>query len=291
MAQSRQVFFITLLILLFHSQAGTDETSPCSSRPWRQIANPAFPENEKLTYKVDWEFVKAGKAVLLVNGVEQIKGRPSYHISMDIRTSGLTSDLHRYTDHTDTWLDRDALVTLRYAQSVREKNYKDDEKVDFDQACGRFQRHENRLDKKLAEDGRGDIPPDTLDFYGALFFLRTQPLAVGQRYFLALYGGGKVIPVTAVVKKKEKLRTAAGKFVCFRIEPTTENRAAAKKIKQLRWWLSADSRHLPVRIRMQAAVGHISADLTGETTQRTSLSERKSIPAANGGAGQPQSQS
>lgn len=254
-----------LTVLLLQTwMAHAEPIESCRPAAWRQAAaNHAFAEHERLSFVVHWGLVKAGKAILAVEGVETIQGRPAYHLSMDIHSAGVTSAFHHYSDRTDSWLDRESLTTLRYLKRVREGRYQDDETVDFDPPCQRFQKKENRIDKQMITSLEGRILPDTLDTYGALFYLRTLPLAVGEHYDIELFTGDKVLSVTAIVKKKERIKTAAGKFDCFLVEPTVRDHSVAGgKLKQIQWWYTTDERHLPIRIRMEVKVGHIAADLT-----------------------------
>jgi hypothetical protein len=194
--------------------------------------------------------------------MEPLNGRSAYHLSMDIKAAGMTGSLHPYHDRTDSWLDRDSLTTLRYVKQVRESHYQEDETVELDQACQLFKRHENRIDKKEVTDKQGSMPPYALDTYGALFYLRTLPLAVGDHYDLELFTGDKTLSVSAVVKKKERLKVGAGRFDCFLVEPKLRDAGSVGgKIKQIQWWFSVDEQHVPVKIRMEVAVGHIVAEL------------------------------
>ncbi len=253
-------------LLVLWSPAGdrvvvAEEPPVCQPGAFRQAPNHAFGERESLSFVVRWGVLKAGKAVLAVEGVDPVQKRPAYHLSMDIRSAGITDTLHPYSDRTDAWLDRDSLSTVRYIKHVRESHYEVVETVDFDQACGRFQKHEHRIDKHTIEDRSGPIPANTLDTYGALFYLRTLPLALGGRYDLELFTGDKVLPVTAVVRRKARIKVPAGRFDCFLIEPVLREASAFAKLKQIQWWFTTDDRHLPVRIRMEVAVGHMVANL------------------------------
>src|SRR5579872_1168881 len=134
-----------------------DETDACQPIPWRQTVNHAFEEHEKLSFTVHWGLVKAGRAVLAVEGVDEIRGRPAYHLSMDIRSAGVTDIFHPYRDRTDSWLDRDSLTTTHYLKHVRESHYQNDETVDMDQSCQRFQKQENRIDKQKVTHLQGRI--------------------------------------------------------------------------------------------------------------------------------------
>jgi hypothetical protein len=233
----------------------------CKPAGWRNAPNNAFGEHETWPFSVHWGLVTAGKATLAVEGVETIRQRPAYHISMDITATGTTASLHPFRDRTDSWLDKASLTTLLLRHSVRESHYQADETALLDQPCRQFKQRSERLDKDTSHFKQGPLPPDALDVYGALFYLRTLPLAVGEAYELGLFAGGRAVPVTATVSKQDTLNVGAGRFQCFLIEVTTRDPQAAKKLQHIRWWVSTDAAHTPVRIRMDVVVGHVTADL------------------------------
>jgi hypothetical protein len=233
----------------------------CAPPVWRTAANSAFGEQERFRFDVRWGLIKAGQATLAVEGVEAIRKRPAYHLSMDIQATGMTGSVHPYRDRTDSWLDKASLTALLSRHSIRESHYQADETTVFDWSCRRFHKRTLRLDKATREDKDGPLPPDVLDIYGALYYLRTLPLKSGASFELALFAGDKVFPVTAQVVGEERVKVAAGKFNCYRIEIKTGDPAAAAKVRGIQWWVSADEAHRPVRIRMDVAIGHITADL------------------------------
>ena len=190
----------------------------CPPAHWRQIPNATFSERESWTFDVRWGLLKAGEAVLAIEGLEPIRGRPSYHISMDMHATGMTEKLHAYRDRTDTWLDRESLTTLLIRHSVRQSRYQADEAIVLDPSCQRFKRQRRRLDVNKMEEQRGPLLVDALDVYSALFYLRTLPLSEGQSYPWMLFTGDKTVEVTAFVRRKERLKVQAGNFDCFLIE-------------------------------------------------------------------------
>jgi hypothetical protein len=234
----------------------------CESSSWKAVVNNAFAEHETLSYAVKWAGIKAGKGTIAVDGLENEKGRSVYHLSMELSTSGMTGALHQYRERTDTWLDKESLLTFRYTKKTREGSYARDEEVTLDQACRRFDRYERRLDKGTEERKQARLPAETLDILGYLFYLRTLPLAEGGHYDLMLLSGDKLYPVTVNVIRRLKISSKAGWFDCFYLVPTLRAGVPPDlKLKQLEVWVSADPRHVPVRLRMEANVGHITAEL------------------------------
>jgi hypothetical protein len=237
------------------------KSSDCPPIKWRTLPNTAFPDAERWEFTVRWGVVKAGRAVLAVEGIETIRNRPAYHLSMDIFTTGTASKVHSYRDRTETWLDKASLTTVLARESIRESDFQLEEIVVLDPVCQRFTKVKNRLDKHEQKTRKGPLPSDSVDIYGALYYLRTQALTPGKTFDFSLFTGDKSVPATAQVQEIETIKVPAGKFECLRIDLSTKDPEAAKKVGNIQWWVTDDQAHRPIRIRMDLPFGHINAEL------------------------------
>src|SRR4051812_35682088 len=55
------------------------DSPSCQPARWRQAANRSFRERERWSFGVRWGAIRAGEALLAVEGVEPVRGRPAYH--------------------------------------------------------------------------------------------------------------------------------------------------------------------------------------------------------------------
>ena len=54
----------------------------------------------------------------------------------------------------------------------------------------------------------------------------------------------------------------AGKFLCYRVEPILREKGIfISKGKKIEVWMTADARHMPVLMRSEIFIGHVSAEL------------------------------
>jgi hypothetical protein len=233
----------------------------CEKMEWPSTENSAFGAPESLKYSVHWGGINAGGGEIDIKGIATVHDRPAYIATMTLGTTGVANAMHAYSEKTFTSIDRVSLLPLRYRKETREGTYARDEDVNFDPPCQRLDRVEHRLDKGTVERKQARLPGPTLDILGYLFYIRTLPLAVGRHYDMTLVSGNHLWPVTVTVKDKLQITTAAGRFECFFIEPTLRENKTDAKLKELQVWVTADARKIPVRLRMEANVGHITADL------------------------------
>ena len=69
-------------------------------------------------------------------------------------------------------------------------------------------------------------------------------------------------PLVVNVLKRETIKVPAGKFDCRVVEPFLRGPGIfISKGKKLEVWLTDDADRIPVRMRSEVAIGHVSAEL------------------------------
>jgi len=225
--------------------------------------HPAFQEGEDLTFQIRWGVITGGYATLSVPSIDQVGKDQAYHILSEARSIGMVDTFYKVRDKNEAWLDTAEPRSLRYSKKILEGKYSVDEVVELDQAKRTFHTTEIRHDKNDAkEEKRGEIPLNVLDVLSSLYYIRSQPLEVGKSFTIDVHSGDKTFPLLVSVIKREKIKVKAGKFVCYRVEPVLRERGIfISKGKKLEVWLTADARHMPVLMRSEIFIGHVSAEL------------------------------
>ncbi len=233
-----------------------------STYVWRNVPNHAFKPGEELLFVIKWGVVSAGDATLSLRDLEEMHGRTAYHLVSEAHSNSVVDAFYHVEDRHDIWIDQKALVTLRYEKRIHEGGYHLEQKNVLDQSHGRFYERAYRFDKKIYENSEGAMPPNSLDVLGSLYYIRTLPLAVNTSYTVDVVSNDKVYPLVIKVKRREKIKVPAGRFDCFVVEPQLRSSDVfVSKGKKLEVWMTADERHMPVRMRSEVAIGHVSADL------------------------------
>jgi len=94
----------------------------------------------------------------------------------------------------------------------------------------------------------------------------TMPLAAGKTYNFDVFAGGQRYVFSFVVDKRERISTELGDFDAWRVVPDIVYMSDGNLRGEARGtvlWVSADDRHLPLRIESQAYIGSVRADLIG----------------------------
>jgi hypothetical protein len=233
----------------------------------RADVQPAFREGEDLVFQIRWGVVTGGYATLSVPSIDLIGGQSAYHILAEARSTGMVDTFYRVRDKNEAWMDTTEPRSLRYSKKIHEGKYSVDEVVELDQTAKTFHETEIRHDKHDAkEEKKGVIPANVLDVLSSLYYIRSQPLEVGKSFTVDVHSGDKTFPLLVKVEKLEKVKVKAGKFLCYRVEPVLRERGIfISKGKKLEVWMTADARHMPVLMRSEIFIGHVSAELVKQT--------------------------
>ena len=94
------------------------------------------------------------------------------------------------------------------------------------------------------------------DVLSAIYYLRTQPLAVGKTFELTVSDSGVVYQVPVRVVEQKRMKTALGRVETLRLEPEIfgPNRLLSGE-GRFSIWLTNDSRRLPVSARIKLKYG------------------------------------
>ncbi len=216
-------------------------------------ANPAFvpfDHGEKITYSLEYGFIRAGTAVLEVRGAAEINGRECYHIVSEERTTPFFSRIFRIDDRYESFVDKEDLSSIRYEKHIRQGSYEADQIVEFDR------------DSLVAryDDGREvEILPGAKDIIASIYYARTLDLNVEDTVTVNNHTDGKNYCLKIEILRKEEITTPAGKFNCLVLRLNTEGMGAFASRGGLTIWVTDDIWKIPVLIRSKILVGSLSA--------------------------------
>lgn len=249
-------------IILPNSATKAPEDPTPRSSSFIAVRHP-FGVGERFVYDIRWGVITAGSASLEVRAQVERNSRPAYHLVATARSNRLIDAFYKVRDSNEAWLDMQTLVSHGYEQHLREgPRYWVDESVVFNHEQRRCYIVEVKKDQR--EERQAAIPPNVLDIFSSFYYVRTQPLEVGRRLVLDVSTSGKTWPLVVEVKRRETVRVPAGRFECFLLEPSLRERGLfIKKGKRLEVWITVDERRMPVLMRSEVFIGHVSAELVG----------------------------
>ncbi len=236
------------------------------------LAVPGFPEcavetekelpfcpGEKLTLKVKWGFITAGEAVLEVLSPEIINGVRVQHFVATLRTTAFVDAFYKIRTRIDSFADMETGRSVLYKKRKRGFKTKDI-LVTFD-----WEKNQARY---YSSSGKKKPPvtllPGTLDPLALFYAFRLYEIGKVERIKRPVTDGKKCVEGKLRVIKKQKIRVADKIFDSYLVEPDMEQvDGIFEKFRdaKLRIWVTADSRHIPLRIKSSVIVGSFVGEL------------------------------
>jgi hypothetical protein len=206
---------------------------------------------ERLEYDVRFGKLRVGRGSMEVRETTDVRGREAWHTVFAVR-GGIP--FFRVDDRLESWIDTRRFTSLRVSQHTNEGRYRRERHVEF------FPERSTML-----ENGEGEQEEPTvdepLDEGALLYYLRTLPLNVGDRYSLDRYFRPDRNPVQLEVVRRERIEVPAGTFETIVIRPTIRSSGIFSENGQAEVWVTDDARHLMVRMTAKLSFGTLSLSL------------------------------
>ena len=209
-----------------------------------------FGVGERFTYDVKVGPFRAGRGSMEVVAVEDVRGRPAYHIAFRVR-GGLLG--YRVNNVMESWIDTTTFASLRFKQ-------------DFE-ATGNDRQRDYQIfpDRQVYQEGDKPEQPsvaDPLDDGSFIYFIRTVPLEIGRTYEFHRYFRPDRNPVRIKVLRRERVKVPAGTYQTIVVQPIIKSRGVFSENSKAEIWFSEDANRIMVQMKADLPVGSLNLYLT-----------------------------
>ncbi len=222
-----------------------------------------FSPGETLSYNVNWSIFPAGKLTATLSRDKEGSG-DAYVVTTTARSMGFVSLLYNVQDEFRSVFDPETLCSLQISKQTNEGRRHKITKITFDSHRGLaiLDEHDPGGGNEPPKHTENKIPPCVEDIITAFYFVRSQPLRVGQNIKLAVNDGSKTTTVIAAVTARRKIKTPMGLHEALRVEPSVFGNLYEREKGRMVIWFSDDKHHYPLRIRAALKLGAITGTLT-----------------------------
>ncbi|MGH7530038.1 MAG: DUF3108 domain-containing protein, partial [Gemmatimonadales bacterium] len=210
-----------------------------------------FPIGERLTYQAKYGLFNVGTAVMEVVGTDTVRGTEVVHFRFHISGGALWYHL----DQTiESWVGRWDFRSRRYQSIQDERDRHRERRYEIYPDSGYY--------RELGQDSAFTTVPDPLDDASFLYFIRTVPLEVGERYEYSRYFRPDLNPVIIEVLGRERVSLAGRKWRAIVVRPRIPHaRGIFAEKSETRIWLSDDPQRLVLAIQSNFSFGQVTLKL------------------------------
>ena len=218
-----------------------------------------FHEGERLVYEASWIGIPAARGWFELH--RNKKDSAVWNVEAWIETNKVVDLVYRMRDYM---LERVSVASLRARDiyQVQHENKRANEyTITFDEGSNKVvstKKNQKGTETRefIANDPFGPIS-------GAMMAL-SQPLAPGDHLLFDVFSGTNRYVFSFDVDGKEKVQVPVGTFEALKVTPGVVYLSNGKLRSQARGmtiWISADKRHLPLRMEAATFIGTVRADL------------------------------
>ncbi len=225
----------------------------------------SFAPGETLSYEVTWSIFRAGEVMVALAKVNDGAG-DAYEVETTARSQGFASLLFKVQNEFHALFDPQTLCSRQISKKVKEGRRHKETRIVFDSTrrLAILDEHDLASPNAPPKHAENEIPACVEDVVSVFYFLRRQPLRVGQNFVVPVNDGAKTYEVTVEVQARERIQSPLGSRDAFRVEPKVFGGLYKKKGRML-VWISDDEQRLPLRIKAMISVGSITGNLRSVT--------------------------
>jgi hypothetical protein len=199
-----------------------------------------FEDGEKLIFSLKWMGMIGGKSTI---EIKEETPPDSYLLNATLKTVGLADIAFRIRDEFSSFvvLNSKQVLPVWWEVFQKEKNYKYNEKTDF----------EEMLKKE----------PELQNPLSALWLLRSKNWQMEESINVPIFVHGKIYPIKVQAISKEPLKIYGETFDTILIDVAVENlgvEISSTKLKDFKIWLTDDDKKLPIFMKANTSVGVVN---------------------------------
>ncbi|OGW81136.1 MAG: hypothetical protein A3G33_10085 [Omnitrophica bacterium RIFCSPLOWO2_12_FULL_44_17] len=214
---------------------------------------------ERLKYSIRWMGVEVGTAEGKVEGIEKVKGRDAYHISLRVLSNSVINLIYPVVDEHHTYIDVKDLHTLRYEKNLQEGRYRANEVTEYDQEGHTALFHALRS----GDQKEMLIPKHVQDQLSCGYWFRLQPMKPSDTIHIPVNADEKNWDLQVDILKYNRLQIEnLGYFDAVEVEPHAKFQGVFVRRGKVRAWQGIDERRIPLMMQTTIPVlGTVSAIL------------------------------
>jgi hypothetical protein len=240
---------------------------------FRSVENDVFGHGEYLKYRVFYDswltyWMTAGVGIMEISDEPHVvDGRETYRIEVTGNSTGLFTLFYKVRDKFVSYVDKQAVIPLKFTRRTREGKFRLDDDVSFNQIEG----------YAVSNKKRTNIPPNIQDIVSAFYYTRTidfDTAKAGDEYFIPFFLDDSVYRSKIIFLGRKRIETSLGKFDCMGFKPQVAQGDLFKDPYPMELWVTDDKNKVPILGRSAVYIGSITIELTEFSGLRYPLGEK-----------------
>jgi hypothetical protein len=218
-----------------------------------------FRDGEQLTYEASWVGIPAASARIEFH--RNRKEPSAARIEVSVETSKVVDVFFKMRDYVRERFSADSITPQQmYIRQSENKRF-DEYTVTFDRQQAMATAVKKNRHGSFTREFKG---PNQFGILSGTVMALSQALNPGDKLAFDVVTGSNRYVFGFHVDRRERIRVPAGDFDAIKITPTVlymSDGNMRSEAREVVVWVSADKRHLPLRVQAAAFIGSVRADL------------------------------
>jgi Protein of unknown function (DUF3108) len=212
------------------------------------------------TFKIDLYYLGLRAATLSAKVMPfvSVGGKKAFHLKGIAETTSVMALIYKLYNEVDTYMDYETFTPVKTTITMNESKQNAAMIINYDQKNKVSSFWKKRIDKdgNLTEINRVDeLMPMAQDIFSSLYYVRTLPLKVGEKFKFPLHDNGKNWSLTMDVVKAEKVWTRLGEVETLLLHPVVERDDEKFTKATMLVWVTNDAKKVPVKFEAEVKLG------------------------------------
>ncbi len=223
---------------------------------------------EELQFKLSYGWFTVGRGSFKISDEYVLRdGKECIEINVHGKTAGLAGVFNKVNDRWGAIIDKDTFLPYYSYRDLSEGDNDLDEKSYFD-----YDSMEVRVESSSISDPESnetkyfDLDGTSyFDMMGGLMYARSidyNGLSKGDTIRLNAFFDEEFYDFKMIYHGVERTKTKVGKIYCHKIVPIMEENSVFKGEDAVKFWISADTNRLPLKVTAKMNFGKASCELT-----------------------------
>ncbi len=216
-----------------------------------------FSVGEQLRYRICWGVIPVGEIQATSSWVV-VEGRNLLTIACRVRSNHVLRWVYPVEDNVVTTIDPIGFLPVSFQVDLKEGKHIRQEITTFDYVAGKaVWTAANKPKTKTCI-----IDPEVRDLLSLMYYMRKEGFCRGSNLTLRALVNSKVRNLPVTINGHETVKVPGhGNVDCLRLTPTIDFEVSFHKPNSIAVWISADTRGICTRARIDIPVGSITAEL------------------------------
>jgi len=218
-----------------------------------KLEKPHFkiPVGERMVFSIRWLGMEVGTAAVKVEEIVKMNERDAYHVSVHVRSNKFIDLFYPVRDEHHSYIDVEHLYSLRYERKMKQRDYRADELITFDQV-----NHKGLYESKRSGDTKEMIIPENVqDPVSCTYWFRMQPLEPGTVIHIPVNVDEKNWTLEVHVEDFEQVVVDGfGQMVAIRTEPIFKFQGLFMSRGRVWGWMGTDERRTPLVMKTKIKI-------------------------------------